>query len=64
MIKFKCAIHKETGIIINYNEWKEKVEDKRTLECIVIESTYDKLYKPIDILINDDFEIIYDLNLH
>jgi len=44
MIKFNCIIHKETGHIIKYDEWLEKV----------------KKYEEIRFFIKDDGEYIYD----
>lgn len=50
MIKFNCLIHKETGAIINYEDWLEvfKIQNKE----------YN--YKAKEMLFNDDFEIIYE----
>jgi hypothetical protein len=54
MIQFKALIHKETGTAIKYEDWKEKLEDN---EYIVINNY---THGPMEMILNDDFEIIYN----
>lgn len=60
MVKFTALVHKETGKVIQYEEWL------KLLETDNIHMWKDKInngtwqYKPQNILFSDDFEIIYD----
>lgn len=63
MIEFTKLIHKETGTVIKYNDWKEKLE---TNNLIVFPgdikgSTW--RYNSKTILFSDDFELIYNSNV-
>lgn len=71
MIKFKYLYHKPTKSLIEYNEWL-KVH-KQNLNMMFIEQqfnpytqeTYTKemnkyKYLPLDMLVSEDFEILYD----
>ena len=69
MIKFKCAIHKQTKAVIPYETFLEYYRNNTNMllsnqspsermEVMIKPETY--FYSPIDILISDDFEIIYD----
>ena len=67
MIKFKCAIHKKTGQIISYEDWQMALDKPNTI--FISFSTRHwrdprKLerwdYRPLDIILSDDFEIIQD----
>lgn len=55
MIKFNSLIHKETGTVIKYQDWKRDLEKVN----LVIINGYDA-YEPDEIIFSDDFEIIYD----
>lgn len=61
MIKFNCLIHKETGTLIKYEDWKEHLKNNTVFHW------KDKVnkggiwqYWPKDILFLNDFEIIYN----
>ena len=69
MIKFKCAIHKQTKAVIPYETFLEYYRNNtdillsnqsfsERMKAMTRIETY--FYSPIDILISDDFEIIYD----
>ena len=69
MIKFKCAIHKQTKTVIPYETFLEYYRNNtdmflsnqsfsERMKAMTRIETY--LYRPIDILTSDDFEIIYD----
>ena len=69
MIKFKCAIHKQTKTVIPYETFLEYYRNNtdmflsnqsfsERMKAMTKIETY--LYRPIDILTSDDFEIIYD----
>lgn len=78
MIKFKYAIHKPTKTKIGYNYWKTVLDEKLLLYFNemspvkfyngvsymgdVVKGIYK--YKPIDILLSDDFEIIYETHIY
>lgn len=55
MVKFRYLIHKETGAVIKYEDWKRDLEKVN----LVIINGYDA-YEPDEIIFSDDFEIIYD----
>jgi hypothetical protein len=59
MIKFQCIIHKETGTVIKYEDWKERLERNDYIDW---EDNKTGLwyYRPKDVLFSDDFEIIYN----
>ena len=69
MIKFKYAIHKQTKTVIPYETFLEYYRNNtdmflsnqsfsERMKAMTKIETY--LYRPIDILTSDDFEIIYD----
>ena len=69
MIKFKYAIHKQTKTVIPYETFLEYYRNNTNIllsnqsfsermKAMTKIETY--LYRPIDILTSDDFEIIYD----
>ncbi|MEX0083174.1 hypothetical protein AB2T90_12135 [Clostridium butyricum] len=73
MIKFKYAIHKETQGLLTYNDWLKYLKsDYKNITFITRvsninwetsfkkENTKRYTYKVEDVLISDDFEIIYD----
>ena len=60
MVKFRYLIHKETGTVINYDVWKERLETDNIIKWKDKEMNGTWQYKPKKILFNDDFEIIYD----
>jgi hypothetical protein len=55
MIKFSTLIHKETGTVIKYEDWKKlsPYDDKTYIDK-------NHSYSDIEMLFSDDFEIIYD----
>lgn len=60
MIKFNCLIHKETGTVIKYEDWKEKLKNDNVIVWKDEKLNGTWQYKPKNILFSDDFEIIYD----
>lgn len=69
MIKFKCAIHKQTKAVIPYETFLECYKNNMIVffsnqsfseEMGTIAKTEINSCRPIDILTSDDFEIIYD----
>ena len=69
VIKFKYAIHKQTKTVIPYETFLEYYRNNtdmflsnqsfsERMKAMTKIETY--LYRPIDILTSDDFEIIYD----
>ncbi|OSA95663.1 UNVERIFIED_ORG: hypothetical protein B2H93_04380 [Clostridium botulinum] len=58
MIKFKYAIHKDTQTLFTYEDWLKYKEFNTELWFSVDNIKFK--YKPIDIILSDDFEIIYD----
>ena len=69
MIKFKCAIHKQTKTVIPYETFLEYYRNNTNMllsnqsfseEMRTITKPETYFYSPIDILTSDDFEIIYD----
>ena len=69
MIKFKCAIHKQTKTVIPYETFLEYYRNNTDIllsnqsfseEMGVMTKTETYFYRSIDILTSDDFEIIYD----
>ncbi|MBY6838664.1 hypothetical protein [Clostridium botulinum] len=58
MVKFKYAIHKETQILFTYGDWLKYKEFNAEL-WFSVENVKFK-YNPIDIILSNDFEIIYD----
>lgn len=73
MIKFKYAIHKETQVLLTYDDWLKYLKsdyDNIAFNTRVLninwESSFRKkdlkryTYKVKDVLISDDFEIIYN----
>lgn len=63
MIKFNCLIHKETGVVIKYEEWICYAIGRCEIKIINQKGDneyYKGTFNAIDILFNDDFEIIYD----
>ena len=69
MIKFKCAIHKQTKTVISYETFLEYYKNNTNMlfsnqsfseEMRTMTKTETYFYSPIDILTSDDFEIIYD----
>ncbi|MEO2600969.1 hypothetical protein [Clostridium butyricum] len=73
MIKFKYAIHKETQVLLTYNDWLKYLKSNydniafnTRVSNINWEISFQKedtkryAYKVEDVLISDDFEIIYD----
>ena len=69
MIKFKCAIHKQTKTVIPYETFLEYYRNNTNMlfsnqsfseEMRTMTKTETYFYSPIDILTSDDFEIIYD----
>ena len=69
MIKFKCAIHKQTKTVIPYETFLEYYRNNTDI-CFSNQSFSERMKamtrietyfcRPIDILTSDDFEIIYD----
>ena len=69
MIKFKCAIHKQTKTVIPYETFLEYYRNNtdiflsnqsfsERMKAMTRIETYS--YRPIEIIMGDDFEIIYD----
>jgi len=63
MIKFNCIIHKETGHIIKYDEWLEKVKKYEEIRFF-IKDDGEYIYDSKTILYEDHFEIIYESNFN
>lgn len=59
MIKFKYAIHKATQTLFTYENWLEYRDDDRYYNIVVDKNTKVK-FKPMDMIMSDDFEIIYN----
>lgn len=60
MIKFTALIHKETGTVIKYEDWKEKLEKEHPIKCTNKSRRNLWSYLPKEVLFSDDFEIIYE----
>ena len=60
MIKFSALIHKETGTVIKYDDWKEQLEKDYPIMWNDKKGEGKWIYDSNKILFNDDFEIIYD----
>ena len=62
MIKFKYLIHKETGKVIKYEDWKEAAERDNFIIVKGAEVFVNpkNIVKAREMLFSDDFEIIYD----
>lgn len=62
MIKFNCLIHKETGTVIKYEDWKEAAERDNFIIVKGAEVFVNpkNIVKAREMLFSDDFEIIYD----
>lgn len=58
MIKFKYAIHKATQTLFTYEDWLKYKEFNTELWFSVEDIKFK--YSPIDIILSDDFNIIYD----
>ena len=64
MIKFKYAIHKKTQVLLTYDDWLKYL--KSDYENITFNTRVSNInlkrytYKVKDVLMSDDFEIIYD----
>lgn len=58
MIKFKYAIHKVTQTLFTYEDWLKYKEFNTELWFSVEDIKFK--YSPIDIILSDDFKIIYD----
>lgn len=58
MIKFKYAIHKATQTLFTYKDWLKYKEFNAELWFSVEDFKFK--YSPIDIILSDDFNIIYD----
>jgi len=63
MIKFTALIHKETGIVIKYEVWKERLETDNIIKWKDKKMNGTWQYKPKNMLFSDDFEIIYNSEL-
>jgi len=59
MIKFKYAIHKSTQTLFTYEDWLNYKDDDRYYSFVVDENIRVK-FKPMDMILSDDFEIIYN----
>lgn len=67
MVEFKYAIHKKTGQIVSYEDWKKGLENPNTIFTTISIKHWKnpkKLecwdYRPMDIILKDDFEIVYN----
>ena len=60
MVKFRYIIHKETGTVIKYEDWKEQLEKDYPITWNDDKGEGKWVYNSKNILFNDDFEIIYD----
>lgn len=60
MIKFTALIHKETGGVIKYEEWKEGLKLDMWFFFVSKIDSKQFSYKSKEMLFSDDFEIIYD----
>ena len=62
MIKFSALIHKETGTVIKYEDWKESAERDNYIPIKGVEVFINpkNIVKAREMLFSDDFEIIYD----
>ena len=60
MVKFRYLIHKETGTVIKYEDWKEQLEKDYPIIWNDDKGEGKWVYNSKNILFNDDFEIIYD----
>lgn len=60
MVKFRCLIHKETGTVIKYEEWKETLLESVYNSIFIKTDSKTFEYKTKEILFSDDFEIVYD----
>ena len=60
MVKLRYLIHKETGTVIKYEDWKERLETDNIIKWKDIKLNGVWQYKPKNMLFSDDFEIIYD----
>ncbi|NFH00724.1 hypothetical protein FC831_10435 [Clostridium botulinum] len=69
--KFKYAIHKDAQTLFTYEDWLQLMkENKNIIRICKFEASCDRYdyldkpntisYKPIDIVLSNDFEIIYD----
>lgn len=59
MVRFKELIHKETNTIISYGDWLKHIqEDKIMIFAITEESSW--RYNPKNMLLSDDFDVIYE----
>lgn len=70
MIKFKALIHKETGIVVKYDEWIRLIKSNCTMGFTKklkiskpLKATSTKTYEPQEMLFSDDFIIVYDSKL-
>lgn len=59
MIQFNCIIHKETGTVIKYEGWIERVKSGGKLGFFDVK-TGEWNFEPKEMLFSDDFEIIYN----
>jgi hypothetical protein len=59
MIKFTALIHKETGTVIKYEDWKENIKTDTNFRIRTNDASCYR-YSPFYCLTSDDFEIIYD----
>ena len=63
MVKFRCLIHKETGTVIKYDDWKEAAERDNFITINKEKKVFinpKNIFKAKEILFSDDFEIIYN----
>ena len=62
MVKFRYLIHKETGTVIKYEDWKEAAERDNFIIVKGAEVFVNpkNIVKAREMLFSDDFEIIYD----
>ena len=62
MVKFRYIIHKETGTVIKYEDWKEAAERDNFIIVKGAEVFVNpkNIVKAREMLFSDDFEIIYD----
>ena len=62
MVKFRYIIHKETGTVIKYKDWKEAAERDNFIIVKGAEVFVNpkNIVKAREVLFSDDFKIIYD----
>jgi len=60
MIKFTALIHKETGTVIKYEDWKERLGSDMPVVFINPLEEEPFNYSTKEMIFSDDFEIVYD----